>query len=101
MILIHIIPNEHSHANEIVDLLVEKKLILNAMIMDGVTIRQKNKHGEMENISRPLILGKTKALLFNVIDQSLQEKYGKDKIALYSLPHLRLYNLRLKSSEKC
>ncbi len=86
MILIHIVPQQNSAADEIVDLLVEKKLILNAMIHENIRIRQKSKEGKIENIRRTLVVGKTKALLFNIIDELLREKYGNEMPVLYSIP---------------
>ena len=86
MILIHIVPQQNSAADEIVDLLVEKKLILNAMIHENIRIRQKSKEGKIENIRRTLVVGKTKALLFNIIDELLREMYGNEMPVLYSIP---------------
>ncbi len=85
MILIHIVPQNNSEADEIVDLLVERKLILNAMIHENIRVRQKGDSGKIENFNRTLIVGKTKALLFNTIDELLREKYGKNMPVLYSL----------------
>lgn len=86
MILIHIVPENNSQSDEIVDLLVEKKLILNAMIHENIRVRQKNKNGVIESITRNLVVGKTKALLFNTIDEVLREKYGDQMPVLYSIP---------------
>lgn len=86
MILIHIVPENNAQSDEIVDILVEKKLILNAMIHENIRVRQKSKAGAIESITRNLIVGKTKALLFNIIDELLREKYGNHMPVLYSIP---------------
>ena len=86
MILIHIVPKNNEEADEIVDLLVEKKLLLNAMIHENIRVRQKGTNGKIENFTRTLILGKTKALLFNTIDEVLRESYKENMPVLYSLP---------------
>ncbi len=86
MILIHIVPQNNSDSDEIVDFLVKKKLILNAMIHEKIRVRQKNEMGIIESVTRNLIVGKTKALLFNTIDELLRETYGKQMPVLYSIP---------------
>lgn len=86
MILIHIIPNHPDQTQEIVDMLIGDQLILNAIIQDNITVRQKNKAGQLENVISTLIMGKTKGLLFPIIDKALQGKYKHDMPTLYSLP---------------
>jgi len=86
MILIHIVTKEEDQAIEIVDFLMEEKLILDAVMMEKVMRREKNKNGIIESVSETLILGKTKALLFNDIDHILREKYKETMPVLYSIP---------------
>lgn len=86
MIVIHIVAKGEKQAVEIVDFLVENKLILNAVMIEKAVVRSKNQEGELESITQTLIMGKTKALLFNTIDQDLREKYPSDMPVLYSVP---------------
>ena len=86
MVLIHIICNTDQQATEIVDLLVEEKLILNAVILERVVVRKKGGNGQLQSEKQTLIMGKTKSLLFNNIDERLREKYKDEMPDLYSVP---------------
>ncbi|CAN5412056.1 hypothetical protein BH23BAC1_BH23BAC1_34010 [soil metagenome] len=86
MILLHIITNEKEQAIEIVDYLVKEKLILDAIIMENITGRKRVGKGNFKSMDQTLIIGKTKALLFNTVDEQLREKYKKNMPVLYSIP---------------
>jgi len=81
MILLHILSNEEDQANDIVDFLTEENLILEAVLLEKVSVRKKE-----GNSNQTLIMGKTKALLFNTIDIMLKEKYKEKMPVIYSLP---------------
>ena len=86
MVLLHIVSNNAEQANDIIEFLVSKKLVLNALVQENVILK---KRGEQESIvseKQILIMGKTKALLFNTIDKLLREKYGSKMPILYSIP---------------
>lgn len=84
MILIHVLTDSMDKAIEISDFLTMERLILNAVIAKDVIIR-KNEKGKMVSKDRVLIMGKTKALLFNKIDKELRKRYEKMPV-LYSVP---------------
>jgi uncharacterized protein involved in tolerance to divalent cations len=86
MVLLHVVTNDIQQANDIVVLLVEKKLILNALIQENVVLRRLDHKKEISSEKQILIMGKTKALLFNPIDRLLREKYGYNMPLLYSIP---------------
>lgn len=85
MVLIHIVTNTEDQAIEITDLLIERKLILNALLIEKANMRKRLKDGTFETHPQTLVIGKTKGLLFNDIDLLLREKYGKEMPALYSI----------------
>ena len=86
MIVIHILTKDSSQANEIAEYLVAKKLMLNAITTDKVMVTRSGSDGKIKNETNFLLMGQTKALLFNTIDEKLRSKYGKEMPALYSVP---------------
>ncbi|WP_299223413.1 hypothetical protein [uncultured Aquimarina sp.] len=90
MILIHIITDNEDKAIEIADFLNEEKLILNSMILENVSIRKRLENGTSRSTDQILIMGKTKALLFNTIDKKLRKKYRNEMPILYSLPIINM-----------
>lgn len=85
MVLIHIVTDSEEQAIEITDLLIEKKLILNALMIEKAKMRKRTKEGTFETHSQTLVIGKTKGLLFNDIDLLLREKYNENMPTLYSI----------------
>mgnify|MGYP003639716305 CR=1 FL=1 len=86
MILLHIISDEEKQAIEIVDFLMEENLLLEAVLLEKVTVRKKKQSGKPESTTQTLIMGKTKGLLFNRIDQMLKDKYQEKMPIIYSTP---------------
>jgi uncharacterized protein involved in tolerance to divalent cations len=85
MVLIHIVTDDEKQAIEITDLLIEKKLILNALMIEKTKMRRRLKDGTFETHPQTLVIGKTKGLLFNDIDLLLREKYEENMPTLYSI----------------
>jgi uncharacterized protein involved in tolerance to divalent cations len=85
MVLIHIVTDSEEQAIEITDMLIEKKLILNALMIEKTKMRKRAKDGAFEMHPQTLVIGKTKGLLFNDIDLLLREKYSKNMPTLYSI----------------
>lgn len=85
MVLLHIVSKNNQQLTEIVDYLLEEKLILNAIIQENVVIR-KNIDGEFKSEKRVMMIGKTKALLFNTIDTMLRQKFSSNMPVLYAVP---------------
>lgn len=86
MIQLHIISDEEEQAIEIVDYLMEENLILEAVVLEKVSVRKKTSEGKPESTTKTLVMGKTKALLFNTIDQLLKDKYQEQMPIIYSMP---------------
>ena len=86
MIQLHIICQDRDQAKEITTLLYEEKLVTNELIINDVTGRHPNDNGELTSIKEVLIIGTTKALLFNTIDELLQLKYPDDMPVIYATP---------------
>lgn len=90
MVLLHIITNNRDQAIEIVDFLTEDKLMLHAVIIEKLTGRKRGKDGTFQDQDQILVIGQTKALLFNTIDELLREKYKQHMPVLYSLPIINM-----------
>lgn len=86
MVLLHIITHDQKIATEICDYLVDRKLILNAVVMEQVHVRKLDSSNKLVSEPRILIMGKTKALLFDKIDRELREIYANQMPVLYSIP---------------
>ena len=87
MILLHLISDDEEKINTIADILVQERLILNAVLIRDVKTRRRNKDGNLETIQQTLMTGKTKALLFNEIEKRLLEMYSEEEMpVLYSVP---------------
>ena len=59
MVLLHIVSNNAEQANDIIEFLVSKKLVLNALVQENVILK---KRGEQESIvseKQILIMGKS------------------------------------------
>lgn len=85
MILLHVITSDEEQAIEIADFLIEEKLILDAVIIKKVLVRQKSEDGVFSTITQTMIIGRTKSLLFSYIDQKIRERYPDNMPLLYSL----------------
>jgi uncharacterized protein involved in tolerance to divalent cations len=86
MILLHIITDDNDQAVEIADFLIKEKLMLSAAILENISGRRRTSDDEIQSIRQTLIIGKTKALLFNTIDEHLRKKYKEHMPIIYSLP---------------
>ncbi len=67
------------------DFLINEKLILDAVVFEKVTVRKKADEGKFLTISKTLVMGKTKSLLFNYIDTKLRKMYMQNMPELYSV----------------
>ena len=85
MILLHISCSSAAQAAEIVDYLLDEKLLLDAMVLDKMHYK---KLDDGAKVSQPrfLIIGTTKALLFAKINALIAEKHGSDMPLLYAMP---------------
>lgn len=85
MILLHVVAESKVQAVEIADYLIENKLLLDAVITEKVVVRKKNDDGKFRSIEQSLVMGRTKSLLFNYIDQKLRERYPDHMPLVYSV----------------
>ncbi len=85
MILIHISTNDEQLGEEIAEFLVEDRLIVDAFIMNGIR-KFRTTEGKVVLENQILVMGKTKAILFDTIDKILKQKYGAKLPTLYSVP---------------
>ena len=90
MILLHIISDDEKQAIEIVDFLMEKSLLLEGVISEKVLVRKKGTSGKPESVAKTLIIGQTKALLFNIIDEILRDKYQENFPVIYAIPIVQM-----------
>lgn len=86
MIQLHIITKNEEQANEITSILYEEKLVMNEFILKEVVGRVPNQSGTLTSINEVLIVGTTKALLFNKINTLLQNKYDGNMPVIYAVP---------------
>lgn len=86
MVLLHIISHDRQQASQIVDLLVEKNLVLTAVTLQEVAVKEKEPNGEMETTTQILIIGRTKGILFNTIETCLREAFPTNEPVIYSMP---------------
>lgn len=86
MVQINIITKNIKQANEITALLFKEKLIMNEYILKEVIGRLPDDKGELKNVDEVLIVGVTKALLFNTIVEILKHHYKGRIPVIYALP---------------
>lgn len=86
MILAHIMAQDRKLALEIINLLMDKKLLLQAAVSEKEMCEKKSANGELICEKRTLIIGKTKALLFTTINDVLKKHFSEKMPMLYSVP---------------
>ncbi len=86
MILTHIIAKNKKQALQIIGVLLEKKLLLHAAISKKTVFKFNEKAMKLEKQKQTLIIGKTKALLFNTINKELKEHFFENMPMLYAVP---------------
>nr|WP_298924198.1 hypothetical protein [uncultured Allomuricauda sp.] len=85
MVLIHIICDSPAQANDIVDFLIDEKLMLNALVSNKV-LHKRSKNGQKESLEQTLVMGTTKALLFNKINKRIKKKFAENLPLIYAMP---------------
>ena len=71
---------------EIIDLLITKKLLFHAAVSEKTIYRKRDPKSKLERSKQLLIIGKTKALLFNEINKELKKHFPKNMPIFYSVP---------------
>lgn len=85
MVLIHILCNSNSQSNDIVEVLLDKKLLFEAIISEKYTFKKLSK-GKKESVKKTLVMGTTKALLFTKIIEVINSLFDDDIPQVYALP---------------
>jgi len=86
MILLHIVTSDQSLISSITDYLIEEHLALDVLVTENTYLRKRNLDSSFVNEKQFVITAKTKALLFETINQKLREKYSYNMPILYSVP---------------
>lgn len=86
MILAHIIAYDKQQALDIINLLMDEKLLLQAAVSEKTIYQKKSDDGALLCENRTLIIGKTKGLLFNAINEMLKKHFAENMPMLYSIP---------------
>lgn len=84
MVQIHILSKDMQQAKEIAKFLMNEQLILDVYITENhhfITMKDE----QLDATSKVLLTGKTKALLFQDIDNKLKEKYAHQMPLVWSL----------------
>lgn len=85
MVLIHIICDSPAQANDIVDFLIDEKLMLNALVSNKI-LHKRLKNDRKKSFEQTLVMGTTKALLFNKINKQIKKKFAKNFPLIYAMP---------------
>lgn len=96
MIQLHIISKHSEVIREIEDTLINKNYITGATVISSIS-SFKNKDGVIENITTQLLIGRTRASLFNTIEKLMLETFGDNMPVIYGLP---IVNIDFKHLEK-
>jgi uncharacterized protein involved in tolerance to divalent cations len=85
MIELHIITKKPAQVTEMLEMLLIKGLIVGATVLESSSSYLSDK-GKIKTVPSAMLIGRTKAALFNKIEKLLQEKYGKSIPAIYGMP---------------
>ena len=85
MIQLHVISKKPDQIKEIAEMLINEELITGVNVIDTASIHKSDK-GEIEAVSTKMLIGRTKAILFNTIERLLKDKYGDSIPAIYGMP---------------
>jgi uncharacterized protein involved in tolerance to divalent cations len=77
---------DRTQALEIINLLMDKKLLLQAAVSEKTIYQRKTESGKLISESRTLIIGKTKGLLFTAINKELKKHFFENMPMLYAVP---------------
>ncbi len=86
MVLVHITVKNQIQANEIIELLMDKKLLADALVSEKMILLKVKGSEKTKQKKIYLIIGKTKALLFKTINEILYKKYPDKMPILYAVP---------------
>lgn len=96
MIQLHVITRNTEQIKNIAELLITKKLITGATVIDSKSMYESS-NGKIESVSTNLLIGRTRAMLFSAIEKLLKDKYQEEAPAIYGMP---IVSMDLKHREK-
>ncbi|HIP36906.1 MAG TPA: divalent cation tolerance protein CutA [Crocinitomix sp.] len=85
MIQIRITTKDTVKIKEITELLINNRLVTGVSITETTSVFKDN-NGKIKTIPTILLVGRTKASLFNTIEKLLIDKYGDEIPVLYGIP---------------
>ncbi|MGB5171780.1 hypothetical protein [Eudoraea sp.] len=100
MIVVHIITKQEKQARMIIDLLLHKKLLLDAMIAKKEIYTLHKLTKKVTANPNFLIVGQTKALLFNEISEVLKTNFAKKMPVFYAMPIIYMDDNQTKNIKK-
>ncbi len=86
MVLLHIICNDRQQSDDIADLLVKENLVLSAVTFQGVSVKEREESGTIGQSEQTMLIGRTRGLLFNTVQERLRELYPTNMPVIYSMP---------------
>ena len=86
MVLVHIICKHQKHSDEVVNFLLKNNLVLDAWVSEKTVYVNHKYQDSTWKRRKIIIMCKTKALLFNTINEALIEKYSHNMPELYCVP---------------
>ncbi|GAB5522985.1 MAG: hypothetical protein Roseis2KO_08570 [Roseivirga sp.] len=86
MVLLHIICKDRQLSDDIADLLVKENLVLEAVTFQNVSVRVREKNGTVGRSEQTMLIGRTRGLLFNTVQELLRERYPTNMPVIYSMP---------------
>ncbi|TAI47920.1 hypothetical protein [Flagellimonas allohymeniacidonis] len=99
MVLMHICCNSATQAEEVVDFLLDEKLVLDALVSDKLLYKRVQNKAK-KSFGQTLVMGTTKALLFTKINKKIKEKYPSNTPLVYAMPIIYMDPLQEKKLKK-
>jgi len=89
MILLHIVSKSLDQAYEIAEMLIDARLLVDVSLIEKTQLISKP-NSKLQEKPAYMLLARTKALLFNKIDQEIQKKYKDNMPSLFSTPIVQM-----------
>ncbi|MFN0033290.1 MAG: hypothetical protein ACKVOR_14100 [Flavobacteriales bacterium] len=96
MITIHIITSSEPQAAHVAEWLLRERLVYQNVDIDYQDTFVLNEAGKLDKSKTYKLQARTKALLFNAIEDGLRAKFGNDAPFLYSTPIVGMDAMRSK-----
>lgn len=100
MIVLHIISEREKQAQSIIEILLTKNLLLDAMLSKKEIYTLNELTKKMTANQYFLIVGQTKALLFNEINEVLKTNFATTMPVFYAMPIIYMDDNQTKNIKK-